>query len=232
MIEETLIQEQIAYYKQRAQEYDQWFYRQGRYDRGKEHRARWGAEVAQVRERLAVFNPIGDVLEFAPGTGIWTQELIAYADSVVAVDTSAEMIAINRAKLNADRVSYIQTNIFQFEPQRQYDAVFFSFWLSHVPSNRFQRFWRIVESALKPGGRFFFIDSLYSPESTARDHYLNTAKDQVVTRKLNDGSEFNIVKIFYNANDLMQKLDQLGWESTIVATDNFFLHGWGERKLD
>ncbi|QFS50036.1 hypothetical protein [Nostoc sphaeroides] len=31
-----VIQQQIEYYRARANEYDQWFYRTGRYDRGEE----------------------------------------------------------------------------------------------------------------------------------------------------------------------------------------------------
>ena len=33
---EAIIQQQIAYYRARAGEYDEWFYRIGRYDRGAE----------------------------------------------------------------------------------------------------------------------------------------------------------------------------------------------------
>lgn len=43
-----LLKEQIAYYKARADEYDEWFLRQGRYDRGDELNQQWFAEVSQV----------------------------------------------------------------------------------------------------------------------------------------------------------------------------------------
>lgn len=33
-----ILQEQIQYYRDRASEYDEWFFRQGRYDRGEAHR--------------------------------------------------------------------------------------------------------------------------------------------------------------------------------------------------
>lgn len=39
MDEPKLLAEQLAYYRARAGEYDQWFLREGRYDRGPEHRA-------------------------------------------------------------------------------------------------------------------------------------------------------------------------------------------------
>jgi hypothetical protein len=34
----NILQEQIQYYRDRAAEYDEWFFRQDRYDRGGEHR--------------------------------------------------------------------------------------------------------------------------------------------------------------------------------------------------
>ncbi|MBX6342304.1 MAG: class I SAM-dependent methyltransferase, partial [Thermomicrobiaceae bacterium] len=40
------------YYRERAAEYDEWFYRQGRYDRGPEANARWFAEADEVAAAL------------------------------------------------------------------------------------------------------------------------------------------------------------------------------------
>ena len=43
-----ILQQQIAYYRARANEYDQWFYRQFRYARGEELNQRWFKEVDLV----------------------------------------------------------------------------------------------------------------------------------------------------------------------------------------
>jgi demethylmenaquinone methyltransferase/2-methoxy-6-polyprenyl-1,4-benzoquinol methylase len=55
--------EQVAYYRARAGEYDEWFLRDGRYDRGPEANALWAEEVGQVAGVLAAFHPAGDALE-------------------------------------------------------------------------------------------------------------------------------------------------------------------------
>ncbi|MDP8928041.1 MAG: class I SAM-dependent methyltransferase, partial [Actinomycetota bacterium] len=63
MVERSLLDEQLAYYRNRAAEYDEWWERRGRYDRGAEMNARWRSEVGAVR---AVFDELpltGDVLE-------------------------------------------------------------------------------------------------------------------------------------------------------------------------
>ena len=87
-----LIEQQIAYYRARASEYDEWFLRQGRYDRGEAHKEQWFAEVAQLQKALADFGPKGEVLELACGTGWWTENLISYAETLTAVDASEEVL--------------------------------------------------------------------------------------------------------------------------------------------
>ena len=230
MNQQPLIEQQMDYYRARAAEYDQWFLRQGRYDRGWSHTEAWRREVADVQAKLCALGSLGKVLEFAPGTGVWTAELIKQADSVLAVDASAEMIAINKAKLQSNIVSYQEANIFDFESAEQFDTVFFGFWLSHVPFDRFNDFWQLVSRCLKPDGRFFFVDSLYTPESTSKNHQLRGPDATIVTRKLNDGREFDIVKIFHKPAELSEKLNRLGWDATILGTEQFFLHGWGQHS--
>ena len=43
-VDRVLLDEQIEYYRARAPEYDEWFFRRGRYDRGEGHRRAWFAE--------------------------------------------------------------------------------------------------------------------------------------------------------------------------------------------
>ncbi|MGZ3668081.1 MAG: class I SAM-dependent methyltransferase, partial [Ktedonobacterales bacterium] len=110
---------------------------------------------------------------------------------------------------------------------RQYDVVFFSFWLSHVPPERFDAFWDLVRSAVKPRGRVFFLDSLYNDSSTARDHRLEGGDATTLTRRLNDGETFRIVKVFYQPAELAARLKARGWEIAVESTPNYFLYGFG-----
>lgn len=226
---DRLIEEQIAYYRNRAGEYDEWFLRQGRYDRGPELNARWFAEVEQVARTLDAFAPAGDVLELASGTGLWTQRLAQTARTVTAVDSAPEVNAINHDRLH-DRlggapVRFIVGDLFRWEPDRQYDTIFFSHWLSHVPTERLESFWRMVRAALAPGGRVFFVDARYDETSTAKDHELEGPAAQAVTRRLNDGQEYRIVKVFYRPEDLVQRLAAWGWQARIEQTPTYFYYG-------
>ncbi|HEX6820199.1 MAG TPA: class I SAM-dependent methyltransferase [Ktedonobacterales bacterium] len=226
---DTVLQEQIAYYRARANEYDEWFLRQGRYDRGAELNAQWFAEVADVRAALDRFHPAGDVLELACGTGLWTQHLARSARSVTAVDSSPEMLALNQARLasagSVDNVRYLRANLFAWTPDRRYDAIFFSFWLSHVPPERFAAFWALVREALAPEGRVFFVDSLYTEASTASDHVLEGQEASTLSRRLNDGREYRIVKVFHSPEALGERLRDLGWTAAIHSTPEYFYYG-------
>lgn len=230
---DELLQEQINYYRARAIEYDDWFWRRGRYDRGAQANARWHAEVAEVAGALDTFvaevsaRSDSSALELAAGTGLWTQRMAGRFTRLIAVDASPETLAINRERLGAaaDQVEYHVANIFDWRPARHYDAVFFSFWLSHVPPERFAAFWALVRDCLTPGGQVFLIDSRYALTSIARDHQLEGAEGTRVTRRLNDGREYRIVKVFYTPERLRADLAALGWKTDIHLTANYFLYG-------
>jgi ubiquinone/menaquinone biosynthesis C-methylase UbiE len=225
MEERQLLREQAEYYRARAAEYDEWFLREGRYDRGPEHRAQWFGEVAAVEAALHDALRSGEVLELACGTGLWTRHLVEQHSRVVAIDASPEAIAINRERLQSDVVEYVVADLFAWVPPAgRFDAVFFGFWLSHVPHGHFDAFWATVRMSLKPNGRVFFVDSLLEQTSTARDHD-RLDKSGVVRRRLNDGREFSIVKVFYEPAQLERRLSDRGWEGWVRSSGQFFLYG-------
>ncbi|HSQ04823.1 MAG TPA: class I SAM-dependent methyltransferase [Burkholderiales bacterium] len=204
--------------------------RQGRYDRGASLNAQWFAEAAAVSSALSAFRSAGRVLEFACGTGIWSEQLLRYASHLTALDGSPEMLAINAARLRSPRVRYIEADLFEWRPAEAFDVVFFGFWLSHVPPERFAAFWQLVHSCLAPGGRVFFVDSRHEHTSTAVDHRLPEADATVLRRRLNDGREFQIYKVFYDPADLAERLRVLGWQFDVHQTGHYFIYGSGARQ--
>jgi SAM-dependent methyltransferase len=207
-----LLGEQKRYYAERAPEYDDWWYRRGRYTRDPERERLWLLDVAELEERLRAFAPAGDVLELAAGTGIWTRRLVPTAARVVALDANAETLA-----LNTQAAELIVADLFEWRPPQEFDVVFFSFWLSHVPEERFDEFWALVRSALRPDGRVFLIDS--GPPEVA-------AEGELQKRQLADGREFTIVKRFWQPDELAERVSVLGFELDLRLTGNgLFLNG-------
>ena len=231
-MDEGLLEGQLAYYRARAGEYDEWFLRKGRHDRGPEWNRRWFLELERVRQELDRFGPTGRVLELACGTGLWTVQLARHAAGITAVDASPEVLDLNRARLQEAApeipVRYARADLFDWRPEESYDVVFFGFWLSHVPPERFAALWDLVRAALRPGGRAFFVDSL-GPEAPAEKRRLGwTPGDHTMVRRLNDGREFRIVKVFYDPVELEARLAGMRWRFSVRTTDKHLLYGFGE----
>jgi len=224
--EEALLAEQLRYYRARAPEYEDWWYRLGRYRMLPQDWDRWAADVAAAEELVDRFAPRGKVLEVACGTGLWTRRLRRWADHLTAVDAAPEVLDLNRSRLEPDAgpVSFVEADVFAWNAPERYDVVFFSFWLSHVPPSRFDEFWQVVDRALAPDGRFLFLDS-------AGEETLHEATQGVVCRRtLADGRDFRIVKQFFEPEPLARRLRDLGWEADVTQVGTSFVAGWGRRR--
>ncbi|MGH3741686.1 MAG: class I SAM-dependent methyltransferase [Micromonosporaceae bacterium] len=197
--DEGLLAEQMAYYRAGAGEYDRAY-----------------AEHEDLRRLLAAADSLpiaGDVLELACGTGQWTSVLAARAGSVTALDASAEMLALARARAASPHVRFVQANVFEWQPSRRYDTVFFGFWLSHVPPARLPDFWSAVAAMLAPGGKAVFVDD--GPLVASSEEVLVEQPIPAVRRRLDDGSQHRIVKVFHDARTLTADLDRMGWSADI-----------------
>lgn len=213
-MDDELLAEQIAYYRARAGEYDQSY-----------------AERADLRGMLALVDDLpiaGDVLELACGTGQWTRLLAARARSVTAVDAATEALAIARTRVTTPSVRFVEADVFAWQPPRRYDVVFFAFWLSHVPPARLPDFWSTVAAALAPGGRAIFIDD--GPSASAREEILTAQPVPAVRRRLDDGSEHRVVKVFHDATGLSSDLAALGWSAQVRTVSGTFICGIAEPR--
>lgn len=213
---DALLAEQIAYYRARAPEY---FHGAIEMDPAESTAAR-----EDVLAALDAFAPTGDVLELACGPGTWTRELIRYADSVTAVDASHEMLALAfRAVAGDSRVRFVEADLFKWEPVDRFNAVFFGFWLSHVPLERFESFWEMVALCLRPGGRVMFVDDAYR----TADELIEGPDSSTVLRRLSDGTPYRAVKVPHAPQELECRLAGLGWRFEVRRTAGPFFWGVG-----
>lgn len=208
---EALLHEQVRYYEAVAAEYE-------------DHALSFpgGAELA---EALDAFRPTGSVLELACGPGTWTAQLLRHAADVTAVDASSEMLAIASARTGKERVRFVPADLFHWRPDRRYDVVFFGFWLSHVPPDRFASFWSLVAECLKPDGRVFFVDDGYR----TADELIQGERSSTIQRRLTDGTAYRIVKVPHQPADLERQLKRIGWRIKVHSTSGPFFWGAGTR---
>jgi demethylmenaquinone methyltransferase/2-methoxy-6-polyprenyl-1,4-benzoquinol methylase len=83
----------------------------------------------------------------------------------------------------------------------------------------------MVRRALAPGGFAYVVDSAHDPTSTAANHPTPDRHAGIVTRRLDDGREFRIVKVFYEPAALDAKLRELGFDARIAQTARYFIYG-------
>lgn len=219
---ETLLDVQRSYYDERAPDYMDLSKPPDRKGRGVLPDALGSALIDE-------FAPTGEVLELACGSGICTREIVRHANSVTALDGSPRMLERNRRTVDDPKVTFVLADVFTWEPDRTYDAVVFSFWLSHVPPNdRFDDFWRRVGACLKPGGRVCFIDE--DDRGVLLDDVRDAEGVPIARRTLADGREFDIVKVFWPPLELEQRLDALGWAISVRRVGEAFLFGTGTQR--
>jgi demethylmenaquinone methyltransferase/2-methoxy-6-polyprenyl-1,4-benzoquinol methylase len=166
----------------------------------------------------------GGIVELAAGTGWWSP-LLAQKGELSIYDAVEQTLDLARERLLAHGLrAHIHVRDAWEAPDRQVDALFTGFWLSHVPRARLADFLAICRRWLKPGGIYAFIDSRPDPESGVRDR-LEPADDMAV-RRLADGREFRIPKVFYEPAELEAALLAAGFDSAEVkTTSRFFLMG-------
>jgi SAM-dependent methyltransferase len=207
---DEVLADQVDYYRRRAAEYDVTAY----------------GDVAAARERIArlvaQLRPAGSVLEIACGTGLWTQALAEWADSLTAIDAAPEAVAIARDRVRPASVSFAVADVFSWHPGTRFDVIFFSAWLSHVPASRFGQFWQLLGSLLASDGRVLFIDE--HVDERGKEAYL-AGRDEVVERTLNDGSTFRVIKNFVDPAELESRLRELGWDCVIRRDGSDWVYG-------
>lgn len=217
---DALLAEQVAYYRARAPEYLE--------DAGVEGvtpETQSAASLA-IETALDAAAPLGDVLELACGPGTFTGELADRAATVTGLDASPEMLEIAAAR-TAPRmnVRFDRADLFAWTPDCRYDFVFFGFWLSHVPAERFAGFWSAVASALRPGGRVMFVDDGHR----TAEELVGGSGSWTIERRLRDGRSFRAVKVALEPVSLERSLRELGWAFNVRRLPGPFFFGVGKR---
>jgi SAM-dependent methyltransferase len=215
------------YYRARAPEFEQWILRQGRYAHGPDADAAWHREMAELQQFVGSLTD-ARVFEVASGTGWWTR-LLARRNRIVASDYAPEMLEEARrrdgenAPLGRCRADAYQLPV----GDAACDACMFGFWLSHVPVSRSAEFIREAARIVRPGGWIVLVDSRQEEHSGASDQHVAGDRVQRQHRRLNDGREFTIWKIYWTPVELESLLGLVCTEVEVVQTDRFFIGARG-----
>jgi len=183
------------YYRHKAQEYEQIYHRNDSVRQSEQ-----GAIAAAIAESFCN----RDVLEIACGTGFWTQIVAEVAQHIVAIDILPEMVTIARNKgLSPDKVDFCVGDAYTLQSvSGKFNAGLANFWLSHVPKARMDEFLRGFHERLTAGAIVFMADNVYVPRVGGElvTHIGN--EDTFKLRELSDGSQYEVLKNYYGADQL------------------------------
>ncbi len=185
----------IDYYRARASEYEQIYYRDVP-DRRK--------EIDEEADHLRQLVKGRHVLELACGTGYWTEIMAETAASIVASDISPEMIAEARGKNLRGKVSFVRSDLNRSAfAKGAFDFLALGFWFSHHPRQNYGDLFAMLIELLQEGCTAWLIDNNPPAEgpvvgSVHTDKHGNNFKH----RFLDNGAEHTILKNYFTKDEL------------------------------
>lgn len=202
------------YYAKRAAEYERIYAKPERQ-----------ADLAALRARLGKAFAGRRVLEIACGTGWWTEAIAPHAREVTALDANEEVLAIARGKTYPpDRVTFSVADAYALpDLGRRHDAVFAGFWWSHVPLARLDGFVRATVQAAAPKALAMFLDNRYVEGSSTPIARRDAEGNSYQVRKLDDGSEHEVLKNFPAEGELMRRVSRHGWGAHVELFTYYWL---------
>lgn len=183
------------YYSSRVKEYDSIYFRNDdtRQD-----------EQNKIKELMKTLFAHKNVLEIACGTGYWTEVITETANTVTATDISDEMLAecMSRLSLN-DNVRFDKADAFSLDNLRDgFNAGCANFWFSHIPKSKIDGFLESLNRKLGSGAMVFMADNMYIPGIGGELVAKPDEKDTYKIRELSNGEKYEVLKNYYNEDDL------------------------------
>lgn len=165
-----------------------------------------------------------DVLEVACGTGYWTARLASTARSILATDASPEVLQLAACKdLPPGTVAFAQADAYDLTRiAGRFTAGLAGFWISHVPRRRLPAFLRRFHRRLGAGAGVVLFDNRYVEGSSTPVARREATGDTYQVRRLQDGSEHEILKNFPSAEELRDTLGAAGAEELELAELSFY----------
>jgi len=203
----------VEYYARRAKEYERIYQKPERQ-----------ADLRLLRERLeGIFTGL-DLLEIACGTGYWTEIVANVAASATATDINEEVLNIARAKpIRNPNSRFLKADAHALPfSDAHFTGGLAVFWWSHLPKAGLRRFLGQFHRHFSPDAKVVFIDNRFVEGSSTPISRADEHGDTHQLRRLDDGSEHEVLKNFPTEPELWAAVAGLAEEVRI----EFLRHYW------
>ena len=197
----------IAYYKDRAKEYENIYLKPERQD-----------EIKTSTTLLQNLFADKSVFEIACGTGFWTQKIAETATSVFATDINKSVIEVAEQKSYSKKnVTFDLADIFELSIKTRHESLFGGFIWSHIKLQDLDKFLEAINNSVLPGSTVVFMDNNFVEGSNHPITNTDPDGNTFQTRKLADGTTHLVLKNFPSEDFLQNKLAD-------IATDLKFIN--------
>lgn len=188
------------YYSKRAQEFEQSYHKD---DPGRQ------TELQVITNRIQEIFQNRTVLEIACGTGYWTERIGMVAKSVIGIDITEETLEIARNK-GIHNAKFMIGNAYELEGIKgDFNGGLANFWLSHVSLENVKAFLDNLHNRLGSGAIVFMADNTYVPRIGGELILKYGDNNTYKYRELNDGTKYEILKNYYNEEQLRELFEPL-----------------------
>ena len=205
----------VAYYKERANEYDKVY--------------QIPNEQEDLQKATKLFQNIfanKSVLEIACGTGYWTTQISRTATSVYATDINKEVINIAQTKISNHNVTFEIADMYNLNITQRFNGLFGGFIWSHILVQDIDKLLSSLANKISDNCEIVFIDSKQI-EGTTHDKKRITRVDEFgntfQTRKLENGTTYEVLKNFPSNDFLLEKLNQIATNIKLIDLEYYWI---------
>lgn len=200
------------YYRKRAAEYDAFYAEQERQ-----------ADLAALREWLAVLARGHRILEVAAGTGYWTAVAAPVAAAITATDINAETLAIAAGKQLGEHVTLMRADAWDLlDLPDTFDLGMAHLWWSHLRKQDRAAFLARFATRLRPEATLLMIDEKLVANVGAPVVRQDANGDTWQRRWLVNGERFEIVKNYPDRAELKQSVGTVCEDIRVMELRHFW----------
>lgn len=205
--------DQISYYSERAEEYEEIYNKPERQQ-----------DIPKLINYLQEHFNNKDIIEIACGTGYWTQYVSKTAKHILATDINKRVVDIAKSKqYKKENVEFLLADVFDLPNNLgRYEAGFGGFIWSHIPKQRLSLFLNNFLSLIEPGGLVIFTDNIYVEGSSTPIYKTDEKGNTYQKRKLIDDVEYSIIKNFPSNEELLSALKSVGTNIEITRFEYYW----------